>query len=79
MLASILDFDFRPGDRVYSRSFLFTGVNAELARGGDETMLARKELLEEHDLAIDEQIALLRGQQEHIRDKIEFYRRAMIG
>jgi DNA-binding transcriptional MerR regulator len=52
---------------------------AELARGGDETLAARKELLEEHDVAIDEQIALLRGQQEHIRDKIAYYRRAMEG
>ena len=47
---------------------------ARLARGGDETMAERLDLLEEHDRAIDERIAELRAQQQHIRDKIRWYR-----
>ena len=47
---------------------------AELARGGEDTVKARCELLEEHDKAVGEQIALLKAQRTHIRDKIAFYR-----
>lgn len=47
---------------------------AELARGGDDTVGARVELLEEHDRAVEEQISHLQAQQQHIRDKIAFYR-----
>jgi DNA-binding transcriptional MerR regulator len=47
---------------------------AELARGGDETVAERIALLEEHDRAVDDQVRVLRGQQEHLRDKIRWYR-----
>ena len=47
---------------------------ARLARGGDDTVAERVALLEEHDRAIEEQIAGLRAEQRHIRDKIEWYR-----
>jgi hypothetical protein len=50
---------------------------AELARGGDGTLAERVALLEEHDLAVEEQVALLRSQQEHIRGKIAYYRSAL--
>ena len=46
---------------------------AELARGGDETVAERLEVLREHDRDIDEKIAHLRVEQEHIRAKIEYY------
>jgi len=48
---------------------------AELARGGDETVAERLEVLREHDRDIDEKIAHLRVEQEHIRGKIEYYQR----
>jgi DNA-binding transcriptional MerR regulator len=47
---------------------------AELARGGDETIGERLEVLEEHDRDIDEKIVQLRAEQDHIRAKIEYYR-----
>jgi DNA-binding transcriptional MerR regulator len=47
---------------------------AELARGGEETIPERVTLLQEHDHDIDEKIAQLRAEQEHIRGKIEYYR-----
>lgn len=47
---------------------------AELARGGDDTIAERLALLEEHDGAIQEQVAHLRAQQQHIREKIRWYR-----
>jgi len=50
---------------------------AELARGGDETIRERLEVLEEHDRDIDEKIARLRAEQEHIRAKIAYYQREM--
>jgi DNA-binding transcriptional MerR regulator len=50
---------------------------AELARGGDETIRERLEVLEEHDRDIDEKIARLRAEQEHIQGKIAYYRREM--
>lgn len=48
---------------------------AELARGGEETVAERLELLREHDRDIDEKIAHLRVEQEHIRAKIAYYQR----
>ena len=49
---------------------------AELARGGDETMAERTELLEAHDDSIERKIADLRAEQRHIREKIAWYRSA---
>jgi DNA-binding transcriptional MerR regulator len=51
---------------------------AELARGGDETVAERLEVLAEHDRDIDEKIAHLRVEQEHIRAKIAYYQREMV-
>lgn len=48
---------------------------AELARGGDETVAERLEVLREHDRDIDEKIAHLLGEQAHIRAKIGYYER----
>ncbi len=48
---------------------------AELARGGDETITERLEVLAEHDRDIDDKIAHLRVEQEHIRAKIAYYQR----
>jgi DNA-binding transcriptional MerR regulator len=48
---------------------------AELARGGDETIAERLEVLAEHDRDIDDKIAHLRVEQEHIRAKIAHYQR----
>jgi DNA-binding transcriptional MerR regulator len=50
---------------------------AELARGGEETVAERLELLREHDRDIDEKIAHLRVEQDHIRGKIAYYEREM--
>jgi DNA-binding transcriptional MerR regulator len=50
---------------------------AELARGGEETVAERLEVLEEHDEDINRKIELLREEQDTIRGKIEYYRRAM--
>lgn len=47
---------------------------AELARLGNETLIERVELLEEHDRAVEEQITQLCAQQRHIREKIAWYR-----
>lgn len=47
---------------------------SELARGGNETVQERLELLQEHDRRVEEQIARLREQQTHIQLKIGFYR-----
>ncbi|MFL6122960.1 MerR family transcriptional regulator [Actinophytocola sp.] len=46
---------------------------AELARGGEETVAERLELLREHDRDIDDKIAHLRVEQDHIRSKIAYY------
>jgi DNA-binding transcriptional MerR regulator len=51
---------------------------AELARGGDETVAERLEVLAEHDRDIDDKIAHLRVEQEHIRAKIAYYQREMV-
>ena len=50
---------------------------AELARGGDQTIGERLEVLEEHDEDINQKIELLREEQNHIRAKIAYYREAM--
>jgi DNA-binding transcriptional MerR regulator len=47
---------------------------ADLARSGDETLIERIALLEEHDRTVEDHIARLRDQQAHIRDKIAYYR-----
>ncbi|GAB3985710.1 MerR family transcriptional regulator [Actinoallomurus sp. NPDC050550] len=47
---------------------------AELARGGAETVGERVAVLETHDERIDRQIEALRAQQQHLRDKIRYYR-----
>ncbi|WP_035869369.1 MerR family transcriptional regulator [Cryptosporangium arvum] len=47
---------------------------ADLARAGDESLAERIALLEEHDRAVEDQIARLRAQQSHIRHKVTFYR-----
>lgn len=46
---------------------------ADLARAGDDTARERKELLEEHAVAVEEQIELLRRQYAHLREKIKYY------
>jgi DNA-binding transcriptional MerR regulator len=48
---------------------------AELARGGEETVAERLEVLREHDRDIDEKISHLRVEQDHIRAKIANYQR----
>lgn len=50
---------------------------AELARGGDATLAERMAVLAEHDHDIDEKIATLRTEQEHIRAKIAYYQREL--
>jgi DNA-binding transcriptional MerR regulator len=50
---------------------------AELARGGEETIAERLEVLEEHDQDVDRKITQLRDEQDHIRAKIDYYRRAL--
>jgi len=47
---------------------------AELCRSGAGTFAERIELLERHDRAVEEQIGVLRAQQQHIREKISWYR-----
>ena len=48
---------------------------AELARGGDDTFTERLSLLTEHDGQVQERIAVLQAQREHLREKIDWYRR----
>ncbi|GAA2160011.1 MerR family transcriptional regulator [Actinomadura napierensis] len=50
---------------------------SELARGGAETVRERLELLQAHDRRVEEQIARLREQQEHVKFKIGFYQGAV--
>ncbi|WP_424638542.1 MerR family transcriptional regulator [Embleya sp. AB8] len=48
---------------------------AELCRSGERaSLIERMALLERHDMAVEEQIALLRAQQERLRRKIDYYR-----
>lgn len=48
----------------------------ELARAGDHTLAERIALFEEHDRRVEEQIALLRRQQQKIHYKLDLYREA---
>jgi DNA-binding transcriptional MerR regulator len=50
---------------------------AELARGGEATFTERLGLLTEHDAAVQERIAVLQAQREHLQEKIGWYRRHM--
>lgn len=50
---------------------------AELARGGDETVAERLEVLREHDRDVEEKIAHLRVEQDHIRAKIAHYQQVL--
>jgi DNA-binding transcriptional MerR regulator len=50
---------------------------AELARGGEATFAERLGLLTEHDSAVQERIAVLQAQREHLQEKIGWYRRHM--
>jgi DNA-binding transcriptional MerR regulator len=47
---------------------------ADLARCGDATLVERMNLLTEHELNVQAKIAMLQAQQEHLRDKIDWYR-----
>lgn len=47
---------------------------AELARAGDETVAERLALLEEHDAAVETEMARLIEQRDKIRAKIAYYR-----
>jgi DNA-binding transcriptional MerR regulator len=47
---------------------------AELTRGGQATFAERLNLLTEHDARVQERIALLRAQHEHLLAKIDWYR-----
>ena len=50
---------------------------AELARGGEATFAERLGLLTEHDAVVQERIAVLQAQREHLQEKIDWYRRHM--
>lgn len=47
---------------------------AELTRRGKVTMAERLSLLTEHDRQVQERIALLQAQHNHLREKIDWYR-----
>jgi DNA-binding transcriptional MerR regulator len=47
---------------------------ADLARHGDDTLAERLHLLIEHEVQVEERIALLQAQQKHLREKIDWYR-----
>jgi DNA-binding transcriptional MerR regulator len=47
---------------------------AELARCGDTTLVERMDLLTEHEVNVQAKIDLLQAQQEHLREKIDWYR-----
>jgi DNA-binding transcriptional MerR regulator len=47
---------------------------AELTRRGKATMAERLSLLTEHDRQVQERIALLQAQHNHLREKIDWYR-----
>ena len=47
---------------------------AEPARGGQATVAERLSLLTEHHASVRERITLLEAQQEHLQDKIDWYR-----
>jgi DNA-binding transcriptional MerR regulator len=50
---------------------------AELSRDGQATMAERLRLLTEHDRQVQERIALLHAQRQHLEEKIHWYRTAM--
>jgi DNA-binding transcriptional MerR regulator len=50
---------------------------AELTRRGEATMAERLSLLTEHDEQVQERIALLQAQHNHLREKIDWYRSQM--
>jgi DNA-binding transcriptional MerR regulator len=47
---------------------------AELARGGQATVAERMSQLTEHDAHVQEHIALLQAQRQHLQEKIDWYR-----
>jgi DNA-binding transcriptional MerR regulator len=47
---------------------------ADLTRRGEATMAERLSLLTEHDKQVQERIALLQAQHNHLREKIDWYR-----
>jgi DNA-binding transcriptional MerR regulator len=50
---------------------------AELARGGQATIAERMTLLADHDMRVEEQIALLQAQRKHLQEKIDWYRKQL--
>jgi DNA-binding transcriptional MerR regulator len=50
---------------------------AELTRRVEATMAERLSLLTEHDKQVQERIALLQAQHNHLREKIDWYRSQM--
>lgn len=50
---------------------------ADLTRRGEATMAERLSLLTEHDKQVQERIALLQAQHNHLREKIDWYRSQM--
>lgn len=47
---------------------------AERARAGEETLAERMALLVDHEARVEQHITELRAQQEHLREKIAWYR-----
>jgi DNA-binding transcriptional MerR regulator len=47
---------------------------AELCRDGDTTLAERQAVLEQHAVEVEQRIAELQAQQEHLRAKIAWYR-----
>src|SRR5262249_57152336 len=47
---------------------------AALTRRGEATMAERLSLLAEHDKQVQERVALLQAQHNHLREKIDWYR-----
>src|SRR5262249_59039432 len=50
---------------------------ADLTRRGEATMAERLSLLAEHDKQVQERVALLQAQHDHLREKIDWYRSQM--
>lgn len=50
---------------------------AELVRAGEGTIPERVSLLTEHERGVETQLELLLRQQQHLRDKIAYYRREL--
>ena len=47
---------------------------ADLARCGEATLAERMSLLTEHEACVQQRITLLQTQQQHLREKIDWYR-----